>query len=162
MQENYTKYLSIVLNVEQGYVDDPDDPGGATNHGITQRTYDTWRSKHNLQRVSVKECTVQQASQIYEDMYWDVVKCDSLPEPLDLIAFDCSINQGPGFALKCLVKIQGQGNIPEKCKEFMTLRKERYDEIVANKPSQKKFYKGWMNRLDTIWKASRLTGDWRS
>lgn len=30
--------LAAVVNVEGGYVDHPDDPGGKTNHGITERT----------------------------------------------------------------------------------------------------------------------------
>jgi len=35
--------LPFVLRWEGGFVDHPADPGGRTNRGVTQRTYDAWR-----------------------------------------------------------------------------------------------------------------------
>ena len=39
----FERALTFVLRWEGGYVDHPADPGGATNYGVTQRTYDAWR-----------------------------------------------------------------------------------------------------------------------
>ena len=40
--------LPFVLQWEGGYVNHPNDPGGATNKGVTQKVYDAWRAKNGL------------------------------------------------------------------------------------------------------------------
>lgn len=162
MKENYTKWLNQILGkqIEGGYVNDPKDPGGPTNHGVTQRVYNSWRLKNGLKAQGVQNCTVEEASKIFENLYWDVVKADELPEPLDLIAFDCAINQGPGDCLKMLVNVSQVEDIEEKCKKMMQLRKDDYDQCSPT--LKQRFYHGWMNRLDYIWKLTGFEGDWRS
>lgn len=48
LDAKYSAALRQILKFEGGYVDDPVDPGGATNFGITQRTYDSWRRRQDI------------------------------------------------------------------------------------------------------------------
>jgi len=50
---NFATCLGKVLKHEGGYVNHPKDPGGATNKGVIQRTYDTWRKSMGLAPRSV-------------------------------------------------------------------------------------------------------------
>ena len=39
---NFAACLRLVLSHEGGFVDHPKDPGGVTNLGVTQRTWEDW------------------------------------------------------------------------------------------------------------------------
>lgn len=41
--DGFEPALAFVLRWEGGFVDNPADPGGRTNKGITQKVYDAWR-----------------------------------------------------------------------------------------------------------------------
>ena len=42
MEKNYQQCLEMILHHEGGYVNHPEDPGGATNLGVTKRLYEEW------------------------------------------------------------------------------------------------------------------------
>ena len=42
MNGNFEQCLALVLKEEGGYVDNPHDPGGMTNHGVTKTTWESW------------------------------------------------------------------------------------------------------------------------
>ena len=42
MEKNYQQCLEMILHHEGGYVNHPEDPGGATNLGVTLRVYQEW------------------------------------------------------------------------------------------------------------------------
>lgn len=107
MKENFDKSLSYVLRSEGGYVNDPRDPGGATNCGITQKQYDAWRRSHNLPSRAVRDITDLEVEAIYHKLYWDRVAGDSLPAGLDYAIFDFAINSGPARAVKFIQRIVG-------------------------------------------------------
>src|SRR5712692_4452895 len=94
--------LQFVLKWEGGFVDDPADPGGATNKGITQGVYDSYRKRKGLAHQGVKSISDAEVSEIYQSSYWDAAKCGSLPAPLDLVEFDTAVNMGVGRAVKFL------------------------------------------------------------
>ena len=54
-----------------GYVNDPKDPGGETNYGISKRAYPD---------VDIKNLTEDGAKDIYKRDYWDKNKCEDLSE----------------------------------------------------------------------------------
>lgn len=85
MNENFERALTIILREEGGYVNDPTDPGGETNFGISKRQYPD---------VDIKNLTHEQVAAIYKRDYWDKVKGDELPWPLCLFVFDAAVNQG--------------------------------------------------------------------
>jgi lysozyme family protein len=105
MRSNYDTSLAAVLAHEGGWVCDPIDPGGATNKGITQTTYDLWRIDHGLPKQSVKCITPAEICAIYKNRYWDKLEGDRLPSGLDYAMFDFAVNSGPVRAAKYLQEI---------------------------------------------------------
>jgi lysozyme family protein len=107
MRENYPTALAAVLRYEGGYSNHPADPGGATMKGVTQATYDAWRSKHGLSHQSVRSISQDEVEQIYRRDYWDRIHGDDLPSGLDLCVFDYAVNSGPSRAARALQKVLG-------------------------------------------------------
>lgn len=122
-----------VLAVEGGFVDDASDRGGATNFGISSRAHPD---------VDVASLTRDQAKAIYRREYWNAIEADALPEPLREVAFDAAVNQGVNWTKRALAEAGGDP------RAFLQLREARYRDIVAKDPSQQKFLRGWLNRLE--------------
>lgn len=93
---------AIVIGHEGGYVNDPNDPGGETNWGISKRSYPN---------VDIRNLTRDGALQIYYTDYWPKGQCDALPGPLALIVFDSVVNAGPGTADALLKAIQSGAGV---------------------------------------------------
>jgi lysozyme family protein len=91
---DFDKSLRFVLKNEGGFVDDPDDPGGATNFGITQRIYDGYRNHLGLLRQTVGKITDDEVKKIYEQQYWINGRAVKLPWPFNLMHFDACVNIG--------------------------------------------------------------------
>lgn len=76
--------------------DDPDDPGGVTKYGID-------RSGHqNLSADEIRNLTEDQAVEIYFTGEWPNSHANQLAYPLGEIAFDMTILDGPGRAIRAL------------------------------------------------------------
>lgn len=102
--------LSAVLKQEGGYADDPRDPGGATNLGITRRTLAAWRQVSpwiDLPKAAVQALTPADAAPIYRQLYWQPVRGAELPPGLDLAMFDYAVHSGPKRATTSLQTIIG-------------------------------------------------------
>ncbi|TPG53290.1 hypothetical protein EAH89_17385 [Roseomonas nepalensis] len=85
--------LPVILANEGGFADNPKDPGGATNRGITHRTLSAWRGTP-VTTEDVRELTVEEASAIYQAQYWLVNRCDQMAAGVDLCVFDFAVNSG--------------------------------------------------------------------
>jgi lysozyme family protein len=106
VRANFETALSAVLAHEGGYVDHPDDPGGATNMGVTHATLADWRGAL-VTRAEVRALTRAEAAAIYEARYWHAVRADELPGGLDLALFDFAVNSGPVRAIRSLQAVLG-------------------------------------------------------
>lgn len=95
---NFDLYFPQLLDFEGGYVDDPADPGGATNMGITLRTFQAHAQTllgvpptlANLQALSDA-----QAATLYRALYWNALQADQIS--LQCLAedlFDFYVNAG--------------------------------------------------------------------
>jgi lysozyme family protein len=102
MKESFPLALTYVLRSEGGYVNNPHDKGGATNHGITQRVYNAWRVNHGNKLRSVALIDDEEVASIYRYQYWDAVRGDELPAGVDYAVFDAAVNSGPVHAAKWL------------------------------------------------------------
>ena len=110
MQSSFGAALAFVLRQEGGYSDNPADPGGATNLGITRRTLAGWRKVSpwwNLPKTAVQALSAAEAGEIYRALYWSPVAGDDLPAGLDLAVFDFAVNSGPDRAARALQGIVG-------------------------------------------------------
>lgn len=105
MAKNFTNVLPLVLAHEGGYVNHPDDPGGATMKGVIQAVYDAYRDNRGVERRSVKDITRAEIHDIYKRQYWDMVNADDLPAGLDYAVFDYGVNSGPNRAVKDLQRL---------------------------------------------------------
>lgn len=88
--------LQFVVHFEGGEVNNPNDPGGHTNYGVTQRTLNIAREKFPKAGLpeSVSDLTDEHVSFMFWHLYWLPVKCDQLSDGLALVVFDGAINQG--------------------------------------------------------------------
>jgi len=94
MEDRFDICVAFTLREEGGYVDDPADPGGATNMGITLATYRVWSDDPHLGELQVKDLTLKTASAIYRSLYWNPLRADALPPGIDLSVFDMGVNTG--------------------------------------------------------------------
>ena len=100
--KQYEAVLPLVLAHEGGYVNNPKDPGGPTNKGVTQAVYDAYRTTKGLKVRSVRSITMPETSEIYNQRYWKLAGCDDLPAGCDYAVFDYAVNSGVGKAIKDL------------------------------------------------------------
>ena len=151
---NFDEIIERVIEHEGGYVNDPDDAGGKTNWGISERFYPT---------LDILNLTKEQAKEIYKRDYWDKNRVEELPYHLRHIFFDMCVNQGRRTAVKILqratnskgknLKVDGgMGPATLKAIEYIELERVRayrikyYADLVTSKPEQDKFYFGWFRR----------------
>ena len=107
MKQNYLIIQPWILAYEGGFVNHPKDPGGATNQGITQRTYDAYRRRIGHATQSVRLIDNVERDTIYRVQYWDAIKGDDLPSGVDAAVYDFAVNSGPSRAAKFLQRIVG-------------------------------------------------------
>jgi len=101
MKDNFSSSFELLLKHEGGYVNHPDDPGGRTNHGITQRVYEKFLGE-DVTEEEMKDMPLEDVFSIYKDDYWDRVRGDELPSGVDLCVFDWAVNSGVSQASKAL------------------------------------------------------------
>lgn len=169
---NFPESLKHVLKHEGGYVNHPRDPGGATNKGVTQGTYNAYRRRKGRSRQSVKRITQLEISEIYKQQYWDRVRGDDLPSGVDNCVFDYAVNSGVGRASKELQrivksKVDGviglntlaavDGHSPARLINTMCDRRMSF---LRNLHLWKTFGKGWTRRVKGVRSTSlRMASD---
>lgn len=87
-----------LLGHEGGYVNDPRDPGGETNWGVSKRAYPN---------VDIKALTQDGAKAIYRRDYWAPVRADELPDLVRFDVFDAAVNHGVSQSAKWLQRAAG-------------------------------------------------------
>lgn len=85
MVSAFERAIDFVFKWEGGYSNDPRDPGGETNFGISKRAYPN---------EDIKNMTRTHAAELYKRDYWNVCDCDHLPPGLSLLVFDTAVNCG--------------------------------------------------------------------
>lgn len=97
-----------IIRREGGFVNDPDDPGGATNFGVTihtMRALGLDLDQDGIVTVAdVRALTKDQAIEIFEKHYFEKPLIALLPKPLHATVFDMYVNAG-GNAIKILQRM---------------------------------------------------------
>ncbi|WP_158963896.1 glycoside hydrolase family 108 protein [Chachezhania sediminis] len=102
MTDRFARALPRILSHEGGFVNHPADPGGATNRGITQATYNGWLKSKGRGARPVRDVTDAEVAAIYRVQYWDAIRGDDLPAGVAYAVFDAAVNSGPARAAKWL------------------------------------------------------------
>lgn len=177
--KNTNELLDTLLTHEGGYVNDPKDPGGETNWGITKNT-----ALANGYNGSMKTMTKDQARDIYREMYWKKPNFDMVADvswKIAVLLFDQGVNMGPATAAKTLQRTLNALNREGKdypdllvdgiigrktvdalkaflnkrkddgekilCMTLLSVRMERYIEIVEARKTSEAFLYGWAKRV---------------
>jgi lysozyme family protein len=106
MKDNFEQCFALLLKHEGGYVNNPKDPGGRTNLGVTQRVYEAYVG-HAVDEAAMRALTPDVVAPIYKRDYWDACRCDDLPDGVDYAVFDLAVNSGTRRAAKMLQKAAG-------------------------------------------------------
>lgn len=138
---DFEKALVFVLRVEGGYVNDTSDPGGATNNGVTQKTYDSWRIEKGLPKQDVKLITMDEVTTIYKERYWLKAECNKMVWPYNLLTFDFAVNAG---VKKAVELYSGNAHL------FLLRRIWFYVTICSSDPKLLKFFFGWIKRVKQL------------
>lgn len=140
--KEFEQALKFVLEREGGYANNPNDPGGATNKGITQGTYNTWLKSKGQAAKSVKLITDTEVKEIYYKNYWLAAKCDKMTSKKFAVAcFDTAVNCGVGKVNDFLRACQWTDI------DVYFLERIRYYNDLAKKANFRTFLHGWLNRM---------------
>lgn len=168
---NVSKLLPFILSWEGGYVNDPVDKGGATNMGVTIAT---WRNvgydKDGDGDIDVDDLKLLSKedvlNRVLKPHYWDKWKADQIKsQSVANILVDWVWGSGAngiklpqkllGLTVDGIVgpKTLAAVNASDSLVLFNTIKAEREAflyRIVERDPTQKRFIKGWLNRLNAL------------
>ena len=176
MKDNFETSLDLVLRSEgyepdsdtnpYGYVNDPHDPGGMTQLGVTKRAWEDYVG-HPVSEDDMKALRPDTVSQFYREKYWDSCQCDMLPAGVDYCVMDFAVNSGPGRASRLLQEVVGVtkqdgviGPLTLDAVSLMTptmIITELSDARTAYLQSLSTFDRygrGWLNRVSQVERAA--------
>lgn len=159
--------LTHTLEIEGGYVDDPDDVGGETNWGITEAT-----ARRFGYTGPMSELPKEEAERIYFDGYWqpyDLSEIADIEPAVAIYIFDMAVNHAPptwvsvvqravrhreGIALDgrwgpntlAAVKNVARREPKNLLGAMKVYRGQHYIDRAENVPGQRKFLWGWLKR----------------
>lgn len=158
---NFTRCLDVVLREEGGYTNDPNDPGGPTNFGITLEDLREWRGAA-VTADDVKNMGKNEAQEIYRSKYWNPMQCDDLPNGIDMEVFDFGVNAGLKEAVKALqttIGVTADGSVgPITLSAAKAANRQTTIQSYSEKrlsyyrslPGWPHFGTGWTNRTNAV------------
>jgi lysozyme family protein len=157
MASNFQECLDLVLKSEGGWVNNPADPGGETNLGVTKRVWEEYVG-HAVK--TMKSLTKDDVAPMYELKYWRPCYCEVLPRGLDFVVFSMGVNAGPGRSVKLLQQSIGcvpDGVIGPRTRELISASNSA-NLIAKFSETRREYYrslktfpifgKGWLARVD--------------
>lgn len=169
---SFEEALDVVLGHEGGgaYTDHPEDRGGPTRWGVTQETLSAHRARP-VTPEEVQALSLEEAREIYRGRYWDRIRGDEIADQkVATKCLDAAVNMGPrrgahvmqlaatwcSGKMLTLDSVVGPKTLAllNECDPACVLLELReamravYLGIVALRPSQGVFLKGWLARAD--------------
>ena len=163
---NHLLLIPKILKWEGGYVNHPNDKGGATNKGVTLSTFRKYFGKTKTVN-DLKNITNEQWQYIFKNGFWDRWKADEIKTqsiaellvdwlycsgvygikyPQQVLGITVDGIVGP----KTLSAINNYSDQEELFNRLWNRRKKHYEDICKKNPSQKVFLRGWLNRLNSF------------
>lgn len=150
----FDEIFDRVIKHEGGYVNNPADPGGETNWGVTIRT-----ARANGYSGRMVDMTREQAKEIYRVAFWERVRGEKLHSALAFQLFDACVNHGIGNGVRMLQRAAGVADdgaigevtlravqavsAPDMVMRFNAERLEFYTKLKTFST----FGRGWINRV---------------
>lgn len=167
---NVRELVPFILRWEGGYCNDPDDLGQETNKGVCFRTYKLYKSRKGLPQPTIedlKNITDEEFTAILKEMYWDACRADRIESQSVANAIvDWAWNSGTITAVKEIQKVLGVtvdgiiGNVTLSSINsidakimFDLVQNTRIaylERICISRPANKKFMRGWLNRVNSL------------
>jgi lysozyme family protein len=144
----FDKCIQVILRNEGGYINDPNDPGGETNYGISKRSYPD---------LDIPNLTKEQAIEIYWEHYW-IPKLDYLEDINAAVqVFDMCVNAGKYRAVRMAQKVSfafedgifGDATVRavNNCIAFVGHYKNERIRFYQSLDNDR-YIKGWINRVN--------------
>lgn len=164
------KLVPHILKWEGGFVNDPDDLGGATNKGVTFKTYKLYRNRKGLPIPSIgdlKRLSNDEFTDILKTMFWDACRTDEInSQSVANAIVDWAWHSGTTTAAKEIQRVLGVkadgiiGNITLSAinsqsplplfGKIKAARVKYIERICKSRPGNQKYYSGWMNRINDL------------
>ena len=178
--ENWDRAIAFVFLWEGGYVNHPADRGGETNMGITAATLAAAHAKGIVGHNVVRNLTRDEAARIYKINYWDNYWWGNIAWPACLALLDATVHHGGGGMARlaqrtcndmgAALAVDGKwGPLTraavgkyspdaEFSRLFLEKRRDFFDAIIKNNPSQEVFRNGWYRRIGDLAKEIGVRG----
>lgn len=166
---NSSKLIPFILQWEGGFVNDPDDLGGATNKGITIGAFTEYKRRKGQKDPTVddlKNISDTEWRDVFKSLYWDRWKADEIKnQAVANILVDWVWASGSHGIKRPqrLLGVKADGivgkqtvaalNAMDAATLFKMIKDDRakfIDEICKARPKNEKYRKGWMNRINAI------------
>jgi len=158
----FDKQIVETLAFEGGYGNDPVDPGGETNFGISKAAYPD---------VDIRGLTREEAIAIYKRDYWERPRISELPDSISGKVFDMGVNMGSGTAIRLFQQVLNELNVKPTLVEdgrigpatiaacsqvtsvnvlarYRSILAEHYMAIIRRNPAMARFQRGWLRRAN--------------
>lgn len=161
--ERFLLAFGFTMRWEKGMVDDPDDLGGRTKDGITQATYDKYRTAIGKPTLDVFLASSDEIRDIYYRI-WKTSRAAYVKNTyLAIVMFDTAVNFGTGRLNEFIATAHGligtskwpveaRGTVHDDHKgailarQIIAMRMEHRGRRILASPNQVKFLRGWLNR----------------
>jgi lysozyme family protein len=166
---NSSKLVPFILQWEGGFVNDPDDLGGATNKGITIGAFTEYKKRKGQKAPTVadlKNISDAEWHDVFKSLYWDRWKADEIKsQSVANILVDWVWASGSHGIKRPqrLLGVKADGivgkqtiaavNAMDAATLFKMIKDDRakfIDEICKARPKNEKYRKGWLNRINAI------------
>jgi lysozyme family protein len=152
---DFMQAVQLTLKNEGGFVNNPADPGGATNMGVEQR---------DLPDTPIQSLTVAQATAYYLETYWKPIYSSITSQPVASKLFDLGVLFGIGTAVKNLqtaLDVEADGNFgpatlaavnqaaPTLLTTFQFEMAAHAKALAAGNPKLSQFLVGWLRRINS-------------
>jgi lysozyme family protein len=164
---DYKSAIAKTLQWEGGYSNDPADRGGITYRGISRKYHPNWQGWAVVDRVKPKRNAIipeleDDVILFYKKNYWDKIRLDEVcNDSIAGFVFDWYVNSGNSGikSLQRALGLQDDGIVGAKTIHAInntdmamlkTARTNFFKSIARTNPSQERFLKGWLNRVNSF------------